>query len=89
MTRFFTLLLLLATIVQSAQAGGPWPRKKNKGYAQLGFTYVGYSKYFDHNGDVVNMRRNVTDFTAQAYIDFGLTDRLTMMAQLPYPSETK
>jgi hypothetical protein len=30
------------------------------------------------------MRRNVTDFTAQAYIDFGLTDRLTMVAQLPF-----
>lgn len=84
MTRFFTLLLLLATIVQSAHAGGPWPREKNKGYAQLNFTYLGYSKFYNQNGDVVNMRRNVTDFTAQAYIDFGLTDRLTMVAQLPF-----
>ncbi len=84
MTRIFTLALLLVTLSQAVYAGGPWPRKKNKGYAQLGFTYIGYSKYFNQDGDVVNLRRNVTDFTAQAYLDFGLTDRLTMMAQLPF-----
>jgi hypothetical protein len=84
MTRLFTLLLLLTTSAQSVEAGGPWPREKNKGYAQLGFTYLGYSKFYNQDGDVVNMRRNVTDFTAQAYIDFGLTDRLTMMANLPF-----
>ena len=84
MTRFFTLLLLFVCLAQSVTAGGPWPKKKNGGYAQLGFTYVGYSKYFNQDGDVVNMRRNVTDFTTQLYIDFGLTDRLTMTANLPF-----
>lgn len=84
MTRFFTVLILLGTIAQSVQAGGPWPRKKNKGYAQLGFTYVGYSKFFNHDGKVIELPRHVTDLTSQLYIDFGLTDRLTMMANLPF-----
>lgn len=84
MTRFFTLLLLLTTIAQSVEAGGPWPRKKNKGYAQLSFTYLGYSKFYNHEGKVIQLPRSVTDLTSQLYIDFGLTNRLTMTAQLPF-----
>ncbi|MCF8277822.1 MAG: hypothetical protein K9J17_13895 [Flavobacteriales bacterium] len=84
MTRIVTLLLLLFTLTQAAMAGGPWPRKKNSGYAQLGFTYVGYNKFFNHEGKVTDLRRNVTDFTTQLYLDFGITDRLTMTANLPF-----
>jgi hypothetical protein len=75
---------LIFTFAQSVSAGGPWPRKKNSGYAQLGFTYVGYSKFFNHEGKVTELPRKVTDFTSQLYIDFGLTDRLTMSANLPF-----
>jgi len=84
MTRLFTLFLLTIIFAQSASAGGPWPRKKNSGYAQLGFTYVGYSKFFNHEGQLTDLRRPVTDFTSQLYLDFGLTDRLTMTANLPF-----
>jgi hypothetical protein len=84
MTRSLTLFLLVATFAQSASAGGPWPRKKNSGYAQLGFTYIGYSKFFNHEGKITELPRAVTDLTSQVYIDFGLTDRLTMSANLPF-----
>jgi len=84
MTRLITLVLLVFTLVQSASAGGPWPRKKNSGYAQLGFTYVGYSSFYNHEGKITSLRRPVTDFTSQLYLDYGLTDRLTMTANLPF-----
>jgi hypothetical protein len=84
MARSLTLILLFFTLIQSVEAGGPWPRKKNSGYAQLGFTYVGYSKFFNHEGKVTQLPRAVTDFTSQVYIDYGLTDRLTMTANLPF-----
>lgn len=84
MTRFFTLLLLCLGVVQSTSAGGPWPRAKNSGYAQLGFTYVGYNKFFNHEGKITDLRRPVTDFTTQLYLDYGLTDKLTLTANLPF-----
>lgn len=84
MTRLFTLVLLLTVSLQTATAGGPWPRKKNTGYAQLGFTYVGYNSFFNDKGKVTPLRRYVTDFTTQAYIEYGITDRLTMMTNLPF-----
>jgi hypothetical protein len=84
MTRTFTLVLLLTICVQSAFAGGPWPRNKKSGYAQLGFTYVGYNSFFNDAGKVTPLRRYVTDFTSQAYLEYGLTDKLTLTANLPF-----
>lgn len=84
MARILTLTILLFTLVQTADAGGPWPRKKGSGYAQLGFTYVGYSQFFNDQGKVVPMRRSVIDFTSQAFIEYGLTDKLTLTANLPF-----
>jgi len=84
MTRFFTLVFLFLIVAQSVSAGGPWPRKKNSGYAQLGFTYVGYSRFFNHEGVVTDLRRPVTDFTTQLFLDYGLSDKLTLTANLPF-----
>lgn len=84
MTRSFTLILLLVAFALSASAVGPWPVNKNSGYAQLGFTYLGYSKFFNHEGKITDLRRPVTDFTSQLSIDYGLTDKLTLTANLPF-----
>jgi len=84
MKRILTTLLFISLLAQSAFAGGPWPRKKNSGYAQLGFTYLGYSKFFNHEGDVTELPRSVIDFTSQIYFEYGLTNRLTMTAVLPF-----
>jgi hypothetical protein len=84
MKRVFTIALLLAVVCQAAFASGPWPRKKKEGYAQLGFTYVGYNSFFNENGDVTAMRRNVVDFTSQVYLEYGITDRLTLSTNLPF-----
>lgn len=84
MKRAFILILFISLVAQSAFAGGPWPRKKSSGYAQLGFTYLGYSKFFDHEGNVTALPRRVTDFTTQLYIEYGITDRLTFTGVLPF-----
>ena len=84
MTRSITLILMFVVMCQAAFAGGPWPKKKNSGYAQLGFTYVGYNSFFNHEGKIVPLRRNVIDFTSQLYLDYGITDKLTLTANLPF-----
>ena len=76
--------MLLVVVFQAAHAGGPWPRKKKSGYAQLGFTYLGYNSFYNHDGEVVPMRRAVTDFTTQLYLEYGITDRLTLNTNLPF-----
>lgn len=78
----FTVLLVFAFM--STMAGGPWPRAKGSGYAQLSGTYLGYSKIFDANSDIVTLRRSMTDVTVQTYVEYGITDKLTFTANLPF-----
>lgn len=78
------LLWILLTSTFAAQAGGPWTRPKGGGYAQIGVTYIGYSTLFDGNGDIVNLRRKVTDFTTQGYLEYGITNKLTGIAIVPF-----
>lgn len=84
MTRIVTLTLVLFTFTLTAMAGGPWPKKKGSGYAQLGFTYIGYNKFFNDKGKVTDLRRPVTDFTSQVYLEYGLSDKLTLSTNLPF-----
>jgi len=84
MERKLTLTLVLLTLSMAVIAGGPWPRKKGSGYAQLSGTYLGYGKIFDANSDIVDLRRNMTDVTIQTYLEYGLTDRLTFTLNLPF-----
>lgn len=85
MTRPFTLIVMLVVLFQAtAEAGGPWPRKKKSGYAQLGFTYLNYGGLYNHEGKTTALRRNVLDFTSQLYLEYGITDRLTLTSNLPF-----
>lgn len=84
MKRILTLVLLFSLGIQVVQAGGPWPRKKNSGYAQLGFTYLQYGSFYNHEGKITSLRRNVLDFTSQLYLEYGITDRLTLSTNMPF-----
>jgi len=84
MARAVTILLFIGLLAQSVFAGGPWPRKKGSGYAQLSVTYLGYSKFFNKEGGLTQLPRSVTDLTTQVYLEYGLTDRLTFTGNLPF-----
>lgn len=78
------LALLMFMAVPLAFAGGPWPRAKGSGYAQISGTYLGYNKMFGPNSDIVDLRRPMTDVTLQAYLEYGLSDQLTFVVNLPF-----
>lgn len=84
MRRILSIALLLMMVAQTAMAGGPWPRAKGHGYAMVSGTYLGYGKMFGPNSDIVNLRRNMTDVTIQAYLEYGISDRLTVLVNLPF-----
>jgi len=84
MIRPITLVAAFLLLFHTVHAAGPWPKKKGSGYAQLGFTYVGYNSFFNHEGKVVPLRRSVVDLTSQVYLDYGITERLTLTTNLPF-----
>ncbi|HAA16355.1 MAG TPA: hypothetical protein DCE41_33490 [Cytophagales bacterium] len=81
----FTLLILSLGSF-TAQAGGPWVVKKNKGYVQLQAVLPVYPYRALLMGtirDTQGVNRYTFNSDYSAYLEFGLTDRLNVVSTLP------
>lgn len=81
-----TLIPILIAISSSAFAGGPWLTPKKTGFFQFQTTLpVGaYKSLFQKNSQGINLNRSVVDINVQAYLEYGITDKLNLIAVLPY-----
>ena len=85
MRRTFTFLILLATIVlmrQEANAGA-WTQKRGEGYYKLGLRVVRATRFYDPGGNRISIP-TTGDYTTSFYGEYGLTDRLTLVADIPF-----
>jgi len=81
----FTLLILL-TFPLSIFAGGPWLEKKKSGYFQFQTTLpIGsYNRLFLDGNKQLDLNRSVIDLNFQAYLEYGITDKLNLITVLPF-----
>lgn len=69
---------------------GVWPQEKGKGYMALSFTYLRYHEVingslFDNNGfEKLELHRTVSDHTLNGYFEYGITNRLTAIGNVPF-----
>jgi hypothetical protein len=78
-----TISTLCASISFSQQA---WTKEKGKFYSQIGFSYLTYNQLLNGKGspsEWTPLNANLTDMTVQAFGEYGITDRITVSAQLP------
>ncbi len=76
-------ILLLFFFSLNLLAQSPWTKKKNEGYVQLSFTTIAnYDKLFGNPDYSTN--RKITDNTLQLYGEYGLTDKTTLIASVPF-----
>ena len=77
-TTYFILIISLSTFAQS-----PWTKEKGTYYTQASFTSIpNYNTLF---GDPEQkLLRNITDNTLQFYGEYGLTDKTTLLLNLPF-----
>jgi hypothetical protein len=82
----YLLLVLVLLFLSSSYAGGPWLNKKKSGFLQVQSTFPGgaYNRLFLENNLESSLNRPVLDYTLQAYIEYGLTDKLDIISTLPY-----
>lgn len=80
------LLFLVLTFSYASYAGGPWLNKKKSGFFQVQSTFPsgGYSSLFLENNQEAILNRPVLDYTFQAYLEYGITDKLDFISTLPY-----
>lgn len=74
--------LLILFITFSVFAQSPWTQKKGEAYLQLTYTTIpSYSTLFGN--PEYNTERKINDNTLQLYTEFGLSDKTTLIANLP------
>lgn len=80
MNRYLTLIFALNTSISIAQSA--WTKKKGEAYVQL--TFTGINNYSTQFGDPdYDTEREVTDNTLQLYGEYGLSDKTTLILNLP------
>ncbi|CAM1369311.1 conserved exported hypothetical protein [Tenacibaculum sediminilitoris] len=77
------ILPTLFLITLNAFSQSPWTKNKNEGYVQLSFTTIGsYDKIYGN--PVYTPQRKITDNTLQVYGEYGVTDKTTVFANIPF-----
>jgi hypothetical protein len=86
MKKLFILLTISALTFNITQAQQAWTKEKGKFYAQVGASFLSYSQLLNGKSAPTtwtNLNGKFTDVTVQAYGEYGITNRLTVSAQLP------
>jgi hypothetical protein len=78
---FITSALLFATF--SLIAGGGWTYKKGKGFVKLSQNAIYADRLFNPDGEVIDIT-TIGYYTTSLYGEYGLTDRLTAIAYVPF-----
>lgn len=78
-------LLFSLFLVQKTTAQSPWTKKKGEAYVQLTFSTIpNYSDIFSDNTYITS--REITDNTIQLYGEYGISDDLTLLVNIPLKS---
>jgi protein XagA len=78
-TIFYCSLILNA--MQSFAQG--WTQKKNEGYFKLSTNVISGSKFYAPNGKIIDIRTS-SIFTNSLYAEFGVSNKLTAIAYVPF-----
>lgn len=84
MNKRFILTIAICSIALFSFAGGGWPQPKGKGYFKLSQSYILSPRYFDGNGDIIDLVPSYGYFATSFYGEYGFTDRLTGIIYLPF-----
>jgi len=81
------IFILLITISNITYAGGGWPQPKGKGYFKLSEWWVIADQHYTTNGMT---DPNITSglYNTTFYGEYGLTDRFTLIANIPLLSRS-
>lgn len=80
--RFIILILSVFLLAQNTFAGG-WTQKQGAGFYKLGFDFLKADRYYSPTGKKINIT-TTGEYTFSLYSEYGITDRLTATAYIPF-----
>jgi hypothetical protein len=82
MKKIIIVLVLFTSICTQAQQ--VWTRDKGKFYSQIGGTIYYYDSKINLDNSITAIDRKVTGNAIQAYLEYGITDKLTFNTVVPF-----
>ncbi len=64
-------------------SAGAWTQKKGAGYAKVGFRFVRADRFYEPDGNKIDIA-TLGDYVTSFYGEYGLTDRFTVVASVPF-----
>jgi len=77
----FSCFIVLFLNLSAQQA---WTQKKGKGYFQIGTSYLKSSNLHIGKSNIRKLPREVTEIVFSSYNEYGITDKLTAIMNLPF-----
>ena len=85
MNRTLYFVLFLLSINSYSQS--PWINKKGSIYSQISLTYLSYNNIIrERAGDITTSNYNIKDITSGVYGNYSITDKSSVIINLPYKS---
>ncbi len=82
MKKSFIYLLIILSGYQ-VLAGGGWVFEKNSGYFKVAQNMIRSQLFFDKGGAIVDIP-TISLYTSSLYLEYGLTDKLDVIAYVPF-----
>ena len=79
------ITVLLLAISTTAIAGGGWPQKKGSGYVKLSEWWIISNQHYTDNG-LIDPNVTTGIFNTSIYFEYGITNKLTATAYVPFYS---
>lgn len=79
---YLTVIVFLCLSNTIAFAGG-WTQKRGEGYYKIGFRVTQADMFYDGSGNKMRVP-TFTDVTTSFYGEYGLTNRVTLIASVPF-----
>lgn len=82
MKKIICIQFCFLLFISFAQAGGPWPQKKGKGYVKLSEWWIQFNQHFRSDGELApNAKTGL--FNTTVYGEYGFTNKLTGIVYAP------
>ncbi|MFY0598649.1 MAG: hypothetical protein JXR03_03185 [Cyclobacteriaceae bacterium] len=72
----------------SLLAGGGWTKEKGKGFLKLSQYFILADSYFNPEGNIIDINPNLGVYRTAAYMEYGISNRITGIAYLPFLSRS-
>ena len=82
------LVVLMAMAPQGLIAGGGWPQKKKGGFFKLSQYSIRANRYFNPEGNIIDVQPRISVYNTSIYGEYGFTDRLTGIVYFPFFSRS-